>query len=83
MVDDKRFDGEQDHKLDEKRLASLLELNQLACDLDEKEFIQKALICAVQLTKSQVGYIDFFDKDNQTIRLITWPDEGPEQYGMA
>jgi diguanylate cyclase (GGDEF)-like protein/PAS domain S-box-containing protein len=74
MVDYReQLDGKQD--LHEARLASLLELNQLTLGLDANEFFHKALLHAVQLTRSETGFIHFVNQDQKTFQLIICYDD--------
>ncbi len=62
-------------RLNEMRLAALLNLNQRAADLSEKEIISLGLEEAVRLTQSQIGYFHFVNDDQHTIYLSTWSRE--------
>lgn len=58
-------------KYDEERLKSLLTLSQLV-DVSEKELADYALEECVRLTHSDVGYLHFFNEDEETIQLFNW-----------
>ena len=58
-------------KQDENRLEALLRLSFLEVE-DEKELTGIALEECVRLTKSEGGYLHFFNEDQQTIQLYSW-----------
>ncbi len=60
-------------KLNEERLAVLFDLSQRQFDIEE-ELIRYALEAAVRLTRSKVGYLHFFDEDQQTLGLFQWSE---------
>ena len=66
----KRID--QERKLNENRLNSLLELSQKAHELSERDIVQHAIETAVSLTDSMIGYLHFVNPDQNTIQLVTW-----------
>lgn len=66
-----RLAAEQALKLNEERLAALLDLSQRKFT-SEKELLQHSLEEAVRLTRSEVGYLHFFNEDQQTLGLFQW-----------
>lgn len=62
---------EQSLKLNEERLAALLALSQMKFKTEE-DLLRYALEDAVRLTNSRVGYLHFFDEDQQTLGLFHW-----------
>jgi diguanylate cyclase (GGDEF)-like protein/PAS domain S-box-containing protein len=70
---------ENERALNESRLASLLELSQKAHELSERDIVQQAIEEAVKLTQSRIGYLHFFNPDENTIQLVTW-SEGTYNY---
>ncbi|HCY83908.1 MAG TPA: hypothetical protein DHV36_02105 [Desulfobacteraceae bacterium] len=66
----------------EERLAALLKLS-LMVDKTEKEIVDFALEEAVRLTGSKIGYLNFLNPDQETIRLHTWPRTSLEENPAA
>jgi signal transduction histidine kinase len=64
-------EAEQSLKLNEERLAALLELSQMRFG-SEQELLTHSLEEAVRLTRSEVGYLHFFDEARQTLGLFQW-----------
>ncbi|MBU1547802.1 MAG: GAF domain-containing protein [Proteobacteria bacterium] len=60
-------------RLNEERLALLLALSQREFDTEE-ELIRYALEETVRLARSTVGYLHFFNEDQQTLRLFLWSE---------
>ena len=60
-------------RLNEERLAALLALSQQKFDTEE-ELIRYALEEAVRLARSKVGYLHFFNEDQQTLGLFLWSE---------
>ncbi|MCK4910448.1 MAG: response regulator [Thermodesulfovibrionales bacterium] len=60
--------------LEEARLESLLKLSTMK-DVMDKDLIGYALEECVRLTRSEVGYMHFFNEDQQSISLYTWSKE--------
>jgi PAS domain S-box-containing protein len=60
-------------RLNEERLATLLALSQRQFDTEE-ELIRYALESAVRLTRSKVGYLHFFNEDQQILGLSQWSE---------
>ena len=67
--------AEEALRLEETRLKSLLDINQKAAELSEREVIQLTLDRAVQLTQSQIGYLHFVNPDQESIQLFAWSTE--------
>jgi|GEM_PF-6411048 len=63
---------EHEWLLNENRLSSLLALSQQAHLLNEMEIVRQAIESAVELTKSEIGYLHFVNPDQRTIQLVTW-----------
>ncbi len=66
-----RLQAEQSLRLNEERLAALLELSQMKFGT-ETELLQYALEEAVRLTRSTVGYLHFFNEGQKTLGLFQW-----------
>lgn len=62
-------------RLNEERLAVLLALSQREF-ATENELIRYALEEAVRLARSKVGYLHFFNEDQQTLRLFQCSEAG-------
>ena len=60
-------------RLNEERLAVLLALSQREF-ASEVELIRYALEEAVRLARSKVGYLHFFNEDQQTLGLFQWSE---------
>ena len=63
--------AEQRIKLNEERLAALLDLSRIKF-ASETELLRHGLEEAVRLTRSKVGYLHFFDEGQQTLGLFLW-----------
>ncbi len=74
-----RKQAEEEIKLNQMRLDSLLELSQIAHELSEQKIVQMAIEEAAKLTKSKIGYLHFINSDQQTIRLVAWTGKTKEQ----
>ena len=59
------------HRL-ERRMEALLEINERAGTLAEKEFLAYGLEVAEKLTASDVGFLHFVNDDQESIELSTW-----------
>jgi len=70
---DIRLQAEQALKLNEDRLSALLDLNQQRFD-NEDQITRHSLEEAVRITGSQVGYLHFFDEEQQTLGLYHWSE---------
>jgi len=66
--------AEDNLKLEEKRLQALFELSQMR-EATEKEITDFALEAAVELTKSKVGYLHFYEAKSGNIELYSWSKE--------
>lgn len=64
--------AEDELRLNEMRLNSLLNISQNSFHLEENDLISLALEEAVRLTSSQIGYFHFVNADQESIRLFTW-----------
>ncbi len=62
---------EEGLKLNEERLEAVLRLNQMI-NADIHEITDFALEEAVRLTKSQVGYLAFMNKDETELTMYSW-----------
>ena len=60
-------------RLNEERMTTLLELSQRHFDTEE-ELVRYALEEAVRLTRSKVGYLHFFNENQQTLDLFLWSE---------
>ncbi|MHB8222312.1 MAG: ATP-binding protein [Desulfurivibrionaceae bacterium] len=60
-------------RLNEERLAVLLALSRREFEAED-ELIRYALEEAVRLARSKVGYLHFFNEDQQTLRLFQWSE---------
>ncbi len=67
-------------RLDESRLEALLELNQMTQESVESIKIF-ALKKAVELTKSEIGYIAFMNSDGTVLTIHTWSEKMTKQIG--
>ncbi|MEJ2207697.1 MAG: PAS domain S-box protein [Anaerolineae bacterium] len=70
---------EEELRLNNMRLDSLMELSQKAHQLSEHEIVQVAIEEAARLTGSEIGYLHFVDPDENTLRLLTWTKKTREQ----
>ena len=68
----------QDLHFDKQRFRTLYELSQMR-DKTEDELTAYALEAAVALTRSEVGYLHFFDDMLQNIRLYKWSRQTAQQ----
>ena len=66
-----RKKAEEALKLNKDRLEALLELTMMKVT-SEKEITDFALEEGVRLTRSEGGYLHFFNEDEQTIQLYSW-----------
>ncbi|QGU33855.1 response regulator [Thermochromatium tepidum] len=67
-----RKQGELLMDLQKRRAEALLELPQIADDLDEIGFMQQGLALAEGLTASRMGFIHLVNPDQETIELVAW-----------
>ncbi len=79
-----RFRGRLDLALEHKRqyeegLELLLDLNQRASQMTERQICDLALDIAVRTTKSEIGYLHLFNDDQNTIFLTIWNAEALKQ----
>jgi PAS domain S-box-containing protein len=68
---------------DERRMAALLKLSELAPDLDEKNLLQQGLDLIQQLTDSRIGFLHFVSEDQQELELVAWSSDTLAHYGEA
>ncbi|MEI7843780.1 MAG: GAF domain-containing protein [Gallionellaceae bacterium] len=68
---------------DAKRFEGLLNLNDLATKLPEKEFMQAGLQWVEDLTASKIAFIHFVNDDQETIELVAWSQATQEKYCTA
>jgi nitrogen fixation negative regulator NifL len=59
----------------EEGLELLLELNQAAQRMTERQIFDRALEIAVTTTRSEIGYLHQLDEDQNTIALVAWNAE--------
>jgi PAS domain S-box-containing protein len=71
--------AEEQRRLNEIRLNSLLELSLKAGELSEKEIVEVALEEAERLTGSQIAYLHFVHPDERTIQLVAWSEATKRQ----
>ncbi len=65
---------EEEIKLDEARLESLLKINQHSTE-NIQDLLDFALDEAIKLTGSKIGYIYFYDENKKEFALNTWSKE--------
>ncbi|MEL0586611.1 MAG: PAS domain S-box protein [Candidatus Thiodiazotropha sp. (ex. Lucinoma kazani)] len=75
-----RKQHERDAEIQARRGAILLELPQIADQLDETAFMQHGLGLAEELTSSPISFIHFVTDDEQSIELITWSKRTLQEY---
>lgn len=68
---------------DARRFEGLLELNDMASKLPEKEFMQFGLEWVERLTGSKIAFIHFVNDDQQTIELVAWSTATRDKYCTA
>ena len=66
-----RTRGEEEARLNERRLASLYRISQHRVE-DEQEFLDFALAQAIELTGSRIGYLYFYDEARREFTLNSW-----------
>jgi signal transduction histidine kinase/DNA-binding response OmpR family regulator len=64
-------------RLEQSRLAGLLELNQMAT-ASRGEIMHFALEQAVRLTESEIGYLAFLNEDESVLTMEAWSDTAME-----
>ncbi|ADC63530.1 response regulator [Allochromatium vinosum] len=67
--------------LQKRRAEALLELPQIADDLDEIGFMQHGLALAESLTGSLMGFIHLVNSNQETIELVAWSQATVEDSG--
>ncbi|MCU7892650.1 MAG: PAS domain S-box protein [Candidatus Thiodiazotropha sp. (ex Ustalcina ferruginea)] len=75
-----RKQHERDAEIQVRRAAILLELPQIADQLDETGFMQHGLELAEELTSSLISFIHFVSHDEQDIELVTWSKHTLQEY---
>jgi PAS domain S-box-containing protein len=55
-----------------ERTRAMLQLNELDDKLSEKDFLNRGLESAQNLTNSQIGFLHFVNDDQETLELVTW-----------
>ena len=73
---------EEQIKLDEARLESLLKINQHPAE-SIQQLLDFALDEVISLTGSKIGYIYFYDEDKKEFTLNTWSKEVMKQCTVA
>ncbi|BCU05919.1 response regulator [Allochromatium tepidum] len=76
-----RKQGELLMDLQKRRAEALLELPQVADELDEVGFMQHGLALAESLTGSLMGFIHLVNPDQETIELVAWSRATVEDSG--
>ena len=66
-----------------RRAEVLLQLPQLAEELDEQAFMQRSLTLAEDLTGSLVSFMHFVNDDEETIELVAWSQRTITHYCQA
>jgi PAS domain S-box-containing protein len=61
-----------DQHNDNERTQSLLALQEVAVDLDERALLTQGLEMVERLTHSQIGFLHFVNPDQETLELVTW-----------
>ena len=74
--------SEEEIKLNEERLKFLLKLSELQ-NISRKEFIEFSLEECVRLTKSEVGYFDFFSDEQKNIHLYAFSRKAHEKCNVV
>lgn len=64
-------------------LKALLQLPNLAENVDEQQFLQAALALLEGLTDSSISFLHFVNDDEESIELVTWSKRTLEQYCHA
>ncbi|WP_211531330.1 PAS domain S-box protein [Methanocalculus chunghsingensis] len=73
--------AEKERKLNELRMAALLELAEIA-DQPETTIIDTAIERAVAITGSQVGYLAFLSSDESLMTMYSWSEAANEGCGI-
>ncbi|MBS4099521.1 MAG: response regulator [Sulfuricella sp.] len=69
--------------LQTRRAQALLELPQVAEQMDEAAFMQRGQELAEQVTGSEIAFIHFVNEDEESIELVTWSRRTLENYCTA
>ncbi len=77
-----RKEAEEVVKLNETRLASQLRINQYPAN-NIHELLQFTLAEVIDLTESEVGYVFFYEQENEGFFLNTWSKDIRQQCSVA
>ncbi|MEW8026439.1 MAG: PAS domain S-box protein [Candidatus Thiodiazotropha sp.] len=66
-----------------RRASTLLELPEIAKNLDDGAFMQHGLALTEELTNSQISFIHFVNQDQESIELVTWSKRTQGEYCQA
>jgi len=66
-----------------QRAEALLQISRLSETLDEKDFMQRTLTLAEDLTSSTISFMHFVHDDEESIELVTWSERTIRQYCSA
>jgi PAS domain S-box-containing protein len=77
-----RVQAEEQARLNTERMASLLQLNQMA-DASLQDITDFALEEAVRLTRSQIGYLAFVSEDETLLTMHAWSRASLELCALA
>ncbi|MDO9540147.1 MAG: PAS domain S-box protein, partial [Methanocalculus sp.] len=73
-----RIRAEEERQLNEKRIATLFELTQIA-DQPEHTITNFALERAVEITRSRIGYLAFVSPDERAMTMYSWSQAAMEE----
>jgi PAS domain S-box-containing protein len=73
-----RIHAEAERQLNERRIATLFELTQIA-DQPEDVIISFALERAVEITRSRIGYLAFVSPDERAMTMYSWSQAAMEE----
>ncbi|MCP1715433.1 PAS domain S-box-containing protein [Methanocalculus alkaliphilus] len=76
-----RIGVEKERELNERRMAALLELAEIA-DQPETAIIDTAIERAVTITESQVGYLAFLSPDESLMTMYSWSQTAMDDCGV-
>jgi signal transduction histidine kinase len=79
----RRWRVEEELRLREESLNSLLDLSQRTLALRERDIVQLALEDVESLTSSEIGYLHFVNADQNSIELYTWSHQTLRQCTAA
>jgi two-component system, sensor histidine kinase and response regulator len=78
QLDEERRKAERELRLDESRLETLLQLNQMS-DASFQEITDFSLEQAVRLTESEIGYLAFMNADETELTMHAWSKTAMDQ----